>query len=63
MNRDRGAVSEGWWLPRRSRRFSGAAVDLVGRSVLPERREAELANLIAVADEIVGGIRDRPVGE
>jgi hypothetical protein len=39
----------------------GAAVDLVGRSVPPDRRETEIANLIAAADEIVGGIRDRPV--
>jgi hypothetical protein len=36
------------------------AVDLVRRSVPPERRDAELANLTAVANEIVGGIRARP---
>ncbi len=40
-----------------------AAVDVVQRSVRPERREAELANLLAIADEIVGGLRDRPLGE
>jgi hypothetical protein len=34
----------------------GAAVDLVERSVPPERRDAEIANLTAVAEEIVGGI-------
>jgi len=41
----------------------GAAVDLVERSVPRERRDAELANLIAVADEILCGVRDRPVGD
>lgn len=41
----------------------GATVDLVQRSVRPERREAELANLVAVADEVVGGIRGRPWGD
>src|SRR5262245_6172813 len=41
----------------------GAAVDVVERSVPPERRDAELVNLTAVADGIVGGIRERPLGE
>jgi hypothetical protein len=41
----------------------GAAVDIVERSARSERRDAELANLIAVADGIVGRIRGRPVGE
>jgi hypothetical protein len=34
-----------------------AAVDVVERSVRPERRETEVAHLIAVADEIVGGMQ------
>ena len=41
----------------------GAAVDVIERSVPPERRDAELANLIAVAGEIAGGLRDRPAGD
>jgi hypothetical protein len=41
----------------------GAAVDVVQRSVRPEHREAELANLLSTADEIVGGIRGRPWGD
>lgn len=35
----------------------GAAVAIVKRSARPELRAAELANLTAVANEIVGGIR------
>jgi hypothetical protein len=35
----------------------GAAVEIVERSARPERREAEVENLLAVADEIVGTIR------
>jgi len=38
------------------------AFDLVRRSVPPERRDAERANLTAVANEIVAGIRARPWG-
>jgi hypothetical protein len=38
----------------------GAAVDIVERSARPERREAELANLLAAADEIVGGMQGYP---
>jgi len=40
----------------------GAAFDLVERSVPPEQREAQIANLLAVGDEIVRGILDRPLG-
>jgi len=40
----------------------GAAFDLVERSVPPRRRDAELANLTAVAEEIRGSIRARPCG-
>jgi hypothetical protein len=40
----------------------GAAVDIVGRSARPEQRDGELANLTAVADGIIAGIRGRPLG-
>ena len=38
----------------------GAAVDIVERSARSERRDAELANLIAVADGIVGRSASAP---
>jgi hypothetical protein len=37
----------------------GAAIEIVERSVPLERRDAEVANLTAVADEIAGGICGR----
>jgi hypothetical protein len=40
-----------------------AKANLVERSVPLERRDAERANLTAVADEIVGGIHARPLGD
>jgi hypothetical protein len=39
----------------------GAAVDVVARSVPPERRETELANLLAVAEQLVADVRGQPV--
>jgi hypothetical protein len=42
------------------RAFFVAVMGLLERYVPPERLEAELANLIAVTDEIAGGMTGRP---
>jgi hypothetical protein len=42
------------------RAFFVAVIGLLERYVPPERLEAELRNLIAVTDEIAGGMPDRP---
>lgn len=45
------------------RAFFVAVLRLMERYVPPERREAEARNLIAVVDEIAGGMPDRPAAE
>jgi hypothetical protein len=51
------------WLLKAVEALLGAAVDIVRRSARPKCREAEVENLFAAADEIVGRIRAGPIGD